>query len=167
MRHCTIFAAVFLLVSLNSVAQVKQKTVSGRLTDDSGAGLPGVSVLIKGTATGTSTDADGNYSINAPIGSVLVFSFVGMTTREVIVTDEGTVPLKKSSVKKVATQNEKHFSASWAPFILKDSADSSSEGVAVLSDESPVYSTGGKKLIPDAIMRVRKIGRSKKATQRF
>jgi hypothetical protein len=161
MRHGPIFAAVFLLFALSSVAQIKQKTVSGRLTDDSGAGLPGVSVVIKGTAIGTSTDADGSYSIHAPIGSVLVFSFVGMTTREVMVTDEGTVPLKKSPGKKVTLQNEKYFSASWAPFILKDSSESLSEGVAVLSEESPVYSTGGEKLIPDAIMRIRKIGRSK------
>lgn len=58
--------------------------VSGTVTDESGA-LPGVSVVIKGTTTGTTTDFDGNYSINANTGDVLVFSYVGYDTQSVIV----------------------------------------------------------------------------------
>jgi TonB-dependent starch-binding outer membrane protein SusC len=66
MRYYTILGLLFL--ALNSNAQVKHKTVSGRLTDSGGMPMPGVNVVIKGTQIGTSTDADGSYSIDAPIG---------------------------------------------------------------------------------------------------
>ena len=48
--------------------------VTGRVTDDKGEGLPGVTVLVKGTTTGTSTDVDGNFSIDAPANATLVIS---------------------------------------------------------------------------------------------
>lgn len=55
-----------------------QETVSGQVVDASdGSPLPGVTVVVQGTTTGTSTDGDGNYSISVPDGGVLVFSFVG------------------------------------------------------------------------------------------
>ncbi|MDH5415102.1 MAG: TonB-dependent receptor plug domain-containing protein, partial [Flavobacteriaceae bacterium] len=57
------------------------KNITGKVTDDTGP-LPGVSIIIKGTTTGTETDFDGNYSINANTGDILVFSFVGMKSEE-------------------------------------------------------------------------------------
>ncbi|MCF8273679.1 MAG: SusC/RagA family TonB-linked outer membrane protein [Flavobacteriaceae bacterium] len=60
------------------------QSVTGTVSDASGP-LPGVNVLVKGTATGTVTDFDGNYSINANSGTTLVFSFVGYLTQEVVV----------------------------------------------------------------------------------
>lgn len=58
--------------------------VSGKVTDEKGDPLPGVNVLVKGTANGTSTDANGKYSlsVDAP-KAVLVFSFIGYQTKEV------------------------------------------------------------------------------------
>lgn len=56
-----------------------QKTITGNVIDESGP-LPGVSVLIKGTTTGTETDFDGNYSLQAKQGDVLQYSFIGMET---------------------------------------------------------------------------------------
>jgi TonB-linked SusC/RagA family outer membrane protein len=56
--------------------------VSGRVTDSKGEGLPGVTVLVKGTTTGTSTGPDGSFSLSAPENSVLVFSSVGFVRRE-------------------------------------------------------------------------------------
>lgn len=53
--------------------------------------LPGVTVQIKGTTQGTSTDANGNFSLNVPAGSVLVFSFIGMLTEEIRVETAGTL----------------------------------------------------------------------------
>jgi len=62
----------------------QQKSVSGKVTDTSGAPLPGVSVVIKGTSTGTITDIDGKYSLaNLPDNTILVFSFVGMKMQEI------------------------------------------------------------------------------------
>jgi len=57
----------------------QEKTITGTVSDVTGP-LPGVSVLIEGTTTGTETDFDGNYTIQAKTGDVLRFSFVGMTT---------------------------------------------------------------------------------------
>ena len=61
-------------------------TVSGKVTDSTGAPLPGVSVVVKGTTTGTITDFDGKYTLaNVPGDAALVFSFVGMKSQEVVV----------------------------------------------------------------------------------
>lgn len=69
--------------SLSSVGQQIIK-VSGKVTDSSGASLPGVSVVIKGTITGVITDASGNYSLsNILAGATLQFSFVGMKSQEI------------------------------------------------------------------------------------
>ena len=61
---------------------VQAQSVSGNVTDDNSVPLPGATVLIEGTQNGVSTDFDGNYSINASIGDVLVFSFVGYSTQD-------------------------------------------------------------------------------------
>jgi TonB-linked SusC/RagA family outer membrane protein len=65
--------------------------VTGRIVDEKGAGLPGVNVLVKGTNVGTATNADGRYTIEAPAGATLVFSYVGYTSQEVVVGDRATV----------------------------------------------------------------------------
>jgi TonB-linked SusC/RagA family outer membrane protein len=70
----------------------QQKSVSGKVTDTSGAPLPGVSVLIKGTSQGTVTDSDGNYSISSvPEHATLQFSFVGMKIKETMVGAQTTI----------------------------------------------------------------------------
>lgn len=56
-------------------------TVKGNVSDTTKMPLPGVSVVVKGTTHGTSTDFDGNYQIQAKTGDVLEFSFVGFTTQ--------------------------------------------------------------------------------------
>jgi TonB-dependent SusC/RagA subfamily outer membrane receptor len=61
-----------------------QKTVSGTVSDETGP-LPGVSVLIQGTQTGTETDFDGKYTITANEGDVLVYTFMGKKTKSVTV----------------------------------------------------------------------------------
>lgn len=59
----------------------------GVVTDESGLPLPGANIIIKGTATGTQTDFDGNYNIETKPGDVLVFSYVGFETKEVTVSN--------------------------------------------------------------------------------
>lgn len=77
-----LLAAFLFLLGLPGLAQVR--TVKGVLVDPaSGAPLPGVTIVVKGTATGTTTDANGYYELQAPVGSTLVISFIGFTTREV------------------------------------------------------------------------------------
>ncbi|MFV0592043.1 MAG: TonB-dependent receptor [Draconibacterium sp.] len=70
----------------------QQKTVNGTVTDNTGQPLPGVTVIIKGTAQGTVTDMDGKYSLgNIPEDAVLVFSFVGMLSQEIKVGNQATI----------------------------------------------------------------------------
>ncbi|MBT9394854.1 TonB-dependent receptor [Hymenobacter sp. NST-14] len=65
-------------------------TVSGRVVDATGEGLPGVTVVVKGTAIGVSTNTDGSFTLQAPENSVLVFSFVGYARQEVALTGATT-----------------------------------------------------------------------------
>lgn len=81
---------VLILFGISS-ALSQQKAISGTVSDPSGLPLPGATVLIKGTATGTATDFDGNYTINASEGDILVYSFVGYATKEVIVEVSRTI----------------------------------------------------------------------------
>jgi TonB-linked SusC/RagA family outer membrane protein len=70
-----------LLALIVQVSFAQEKTVSGTVSDNTG-GLPGVSVIIKGTSTGAETDFDGKYSIRAKSGDVLVFNYLGYKTVE-------------------------------------------------------------------------------------
>ncbi|WP_241499060.1 SusC/RagA family TonB-linked outer membrane protein [Rufibacter ruber] len=74
------------------VAFAQQRTVTGRVTAaDDGTGLPGVSVVVKGTTSGTSTDANGNFSLNVSGDTpVLVVSYLGYLTKEVNVGNESS-----------------------------------------------------------------------------
>ena len=68
--------------------------VSGRVTSsDDKSALPGVSVAIKGTSKGVTTDGDGNYKISANTGDVLLFSFIGYTTQSVTVGNSSVINL--------------------------------------------------------------------------
>ncbi len=70
----------------------QQKSVSGKVTDENGEPLPGVTVLIKGTTNGTVTNFDGEYTLaNIPEDATLHFSFVGMKSQEVVVGSQTTV----------------------------------------------------------------------------
>ncbi|RCR68435.1 SusC/RagA family TonB-linked outer membrane protein [Larkinella punicea] len=74
---------------------VADLSISGTVIDESGAGLPGVSVVLKGTTRGTTTDSKGFYQVNVPDEkAVLVFSFVGYISQEVTVGNRSTVGVK-------------------------------------------------------------------------
>jgi TonB-linked SusC/RagA family outer membrane protein len=115
-KRCTILAAIAVL---SATAQAEMPTfpnvpemkttnvrltrslskavenIKGKVTDEKGDALPGVSILLKGTQQGTSSDASGNFSIDVPSsGAVLVFSFVGYTAQEVQVGSRTTLEIK-------------------------------------------------------------------------
>jgi len=86
--------ACFVQVYAADSSQAQQKAVSGKVTDASGQAMPGVAVLIKGTTLGTVTNSDGNYTLeNVPDGATLNFSFVGMTSQEVVVGNQTTIDI--------------------------------------------------------------------------
>ena len=69
-----------------------QQQLSGNVTDSNGLGLPGVTIIEKGTTNGTSTNIEGKYNINVSgKNAVLVFSFVGFTTQDVIVNEQAEI----------------------------------------------------------------------------
>ncbi|RDB05228.1 SusC/RagA family TonB-linked outer membrane protein [Runella aurantiaca] len=73
-------------------AEVMAQTVKGKVTDEKGAGLPGVSVLIKGTQRGTTTNAEGAFQLEVPeTSSVLVFSYVGYESKEITVGNQTNI----------------------------------------------------------------------------
>ncbi|QHV95918.1 SusC/RagA family TonB-linked outer membrane protein [Spirosoma endbachense] len=105
------------------------QTINGQVTDGAtGNGLPGVSVVVKGTSRGTTTDGEGNYRVNVPdqnTGSTLtlVFSFIGYTTQEVVVGNRSSVNVTLASDDKTlnevvvvgyGTQNRRELTGSVA-----------------------------------------------------
>jgi TonB-linked SusC/RagA family outer membrane protein len=69
-----------------SIAPPQQKSITGKVTDNLGSPLPGVTVLVKNSTVGTVTDSDGNFQLIIPEGAeTLVFSFVGMQSQEIVI----------------------------------------------------------------------------------
>ena len=90
----TLLIFVLLLGGLLQQAWAQNRTVSGKITDRAtGQGLPGVTVLVKGRTIGTSTNLEGSYSLGSvpADATVLVFSFIGYSTREIPITGSNTV----------------------------------------------------------------------------
>lgn len=88
MKRILLFQLIFVLLSGTLFGQ--DNAVTGKVIDPSGAGLPGVSVFLKGTSVGSVTDADGRYSIKATSGT-LVFTFIGYKAVEVAIEGKTTV----------------------------------------------------------------------------
>lgn len=85
------FLALAMLLTTTVYAQQK---VSGTVTDGSGVGMPGVNVVKKGTAVGTTTDADGKFTIDASSEDILTFSFIGYTNTELKVGNQTVINVK-------------------------------------------------------------------------
>jgi TonB-linked SusC/RagA family outer membrane protein len=76
---------LWIILLLSSPLLAQTDIVRGKISDDSGSGLPGVNIIIKGSSSGTTSDADGNYSLSIPASAAegtLVFSFIGFSTQE-------------------------------------------------------------------------------------
>ena len=95
-----LLAAFFLFFAGSIYANTQQeKRVTGTVTSE-GEPLPGVSVQLKGASSGTITDIDGNYSIEAPVNGTLVFRFVGMKTVEQPVNNRNVINVTLDSESK-------------------------------------------------------------------
>jgi len=81
----TCFYMLFLLSVLGIPLAFGQTQVSGTVKSSQGDPLPGVNVLVKGTATGTTTDTDGSFVISAPADATLTISFIGYATQEIVI----------------------------------------------------------------------------------
>ncbi|MCF0041738.1 SusC/RagA family TonB-linked outer membrane protein [Dyadobacter fanqingshengii] len=88
------FFSLFLTFIVTAAAFAQDVTVKGKVNDEQSQGLPGVSVVVKGTSTGTVTDLEGNYTVNAPGTSTLVFSFIGYITQEIPLGNKTSLDVK-------------------------------------------------------------------------
>jgi TonB-dependent starch-binding outer membrane protein SusC len=95
MKYSSLIAVMLFSILHSTAVWAQELQVSGKVTTVEGnSSLPGVSVLVKGTSLGTTTDADGNYSLNVPDGnSTLVFSFIGFIPVEATVNNRTTVDI--------------------------------------------------------------------------
>ena len=82
MKVKKLFGALLAMCLSLAFVHAQEKTVTGTVTDQDGVPLPGVNIIVKGTATGTQSDFDGQYQIEASTGDVLVFSYLGQKTEE-------------------------------------------------------------------------------------
>ncbi|MCU0445033.1 MAG: TonB-dependent receptor [Microscillaceae bacterium] len=105
MKQKLLFLCLFFCLGLFSTVLAQERTVTGRITDtETGEGLPGVSVFVKGTNTGTVTDTDGRYSIGVTSGATLVFQAVGMLPQEVLITTQASLDVKMIADTKQLTE---------------------------------------------------------------
>ena len=81
MRKLVTMFALLLCCALSVIAQTK--TIKGKITDQLGTPVQFATIRIKGTKTGSSADADGNFTIKAAVGQSLIFSATGMSAKEV------------------------------------------------------------------------------------
>ena len=89
---------LYFLMSLMLFAQlaIAQGTISGNITDDEGVPLPGATVLVQGTNNGTTTDFDGNFSIQANVGDVINISYVGYESINQTVNNQDSISVSLS-----------------------------------------------------------------------
>lgn len=137
---------MLLLVLVAQLSFAQERAVSGTVSDNAGMPLPGVSVLVKGTKTGTQTDFDGKFSIKASSSQVLVFSYIGMKTQEVAASsstvnvkmaDAGAQELEGVVVTAFGIKREKK-SLGYATTTLK------SEAITAVVNTNPFETLSGK-----------------------
>ena len=90
---------ILLLTIFTYTAQAQNVNVTGKVVDTKDAPLIGVSVLLKGTKVGTSTDLDGNFLLSGKKGQTLVFSYLGMDTKEVVIDGKPLVVVLSDNTK--------------------------------------------------------------------
>ena len=91
MRKLALFLSMILFVGLQTMS-AQTKAISGKVVDDLGEAIPGVSIIVKGTTIGTITRPDGTYNLNVPENApAIIFSFVGMKMQEVPYTGQATI----------------------------------------------------------------------------
>ena len=92
-----VMITAFLLLAAPVVMNAQNKLITGKVTDDHNGTLPGVTVTIKGTKTGTLTDSDGKYSIKVNATDILVYSFMGYESSSLPVGNKSVINISLKS----------------------------------------------------------------------
>ncbi|MFV8324844.1 SusC/RagA family TonB-linked outer membrane protein [Flavobacterium sp. ZS1P14] len=94
MKFTKLFIFCFLSILFSVYAQAQDVNVSGKVYDENGLPIPGVSILIKGTSKATASDIDGNYQIKATSNGALVFSYLGYDTAQQSINGRNRIDVK-------------------------------------------------------------------------
>jgi TonB-linked SusC/RagA family outer membrane protein len=89
-KHCLLFVVLMCFCMPVTFAQTAVR-ISGKIVDEKNEALPGVNIQVKGTTTGASTDAEGNYTVSAESGTSLIFSFIGYQSQEIPVGNSSVI----------------------------------------------------------------------------
>lgn len=162
---------VFLLLAFPAMLFSQTKTVAGTVTDETNNPLPGVSVTVKGSSTGVSTDANGKFTISVPNGGTLVLSSVNFETTELAVNGQSVLAAalkpKSGSLSDVvvvgyATQKKVNLTGSVSAITASDLAGrpitNVSSALAGLSSGVFVRQGSGKPGSDGATIRIRGVG---------
>ncbi|MDB5240854.1 MAG: collagen-binding protein, partial [Spirosoma sp.] len=104
-HHAGRYCALWLVLLGCSVSAFAQVRVTGKVLDAQGMALPGVSIVVKGTTTGTVTASQGDYQLNLPRGNeTLVFSYIGYVSQEVAVNNRSNIDLTLASDDKMLSE---------------------------------------------------------------
>ena len=90
----TLLSGIVWFLLVGPVAFAQQRTVTGKISSEKGEPLPGATVLIKGTTNGTSTNADGNYTLSIPdaqANGTVVISFIGYLSKEIVIGNQSVI----------------------------------------------------------------------------
>ena len=88
MKKIITFFTLLMLLSMLAMAQTRP--ITGRVLDEAGQPVSGASIIIRGTTTGASADANGDFRINAKTGDVLIVSYVGIPTPQQVTVASGS-----------------------------------------------------------------------------
>ena len=148
-------------------AQQQQRAVAGKVTDSGNLPLPGVTVVVKGTAQGTVTNAEGHYTLsNIPANATLQFSFVGMKTLEVavgsqtsvsVVMEEETIGIEEVIAIGYGTQKKRDIIGSISTITSEDLVKAASTGSfdAAMQGMAPGLMVSSESGIPGAPVQIK------------
>lgn len=85
---------VILMLFGSTMTFAQQNQITGKITDESGSGLPGASIIVKGTSNGTTSDIEGNYTLMVPDGAVLTLNYVGYISQEITVGNQSKIDVQ-------------------------------------------------------------------------
>lgn len=139
--------ALLLVNLMITAAYCQMVSVQGTLKDSNGEALPGASVVIKGTTQGTVADLDGHYTLDAPVGSILVVTFVGYLPMEFEVTNTGQAklvkkqnrPHQRNNSPQMSNQQGKYIQPNYTSMQLADTTGLNHDpenGVAVMNSNT-------------------------------
>ncbi|WP_437397861.1 SusC/RagA family TonB-linked outer membrane protein [Flagellimonas lutimaris] len=148
---------------------LEQHIITGTVTDASGMVLPGANVLVKGSTNGTQTDFDGNYTIEANNDAILVFSYIGFTPQEIVVSgntvinvtlEEDTRQLDEVVITGYTTQSKATVTGAMAQVDIEEALDVpvQNAGQALQGRASGVHVVGGGQPGSTPLIRIRGFG---------